>query len=243
MKSNQKKVYVSLLLVLLFGCLWMTYNIHYLKIKQLDPAYPLIIDVSASVEGYLSIKNLLITYIVPLLLFYRFFIEDEHPHIIVRLQSRIDMYRRRSIQVFISSFIFAFIILLINFAAVFLFDRFHFISSNYWNLSLLNLALLTCIYFSIGLLYYFIFDYSNSIIAMAATFCICFFLYVMKSQLNMTWGPASSANVIDPLLSSGITGYYSLIMIGKELFLSLLMVLLGLFAIEKKDFMVGASDD
>ena len=78
---------------------------------------------------------------------------------------------------------------------------------------------------------------------MAATFCICFFLYVMKSQLNMTWGPASSANVIDPLLSSGITEYYSLIMIGKELCLSLLMVLLGLFAIEKKDFMVGASDD
>lgn len=243
MKSNQKKVYVSLLLVLLFGCLWMTYNIHYLKIKQLDPAYLLIIDVSASVEGYLSVKNLLITYIIPLLLFYRFFIEDEHPHIIVRLQSRIDMYRRRTIQVFISSFIFAFIILMINFAAVFLFDRFHFISSNYWNLSLLNLALLTCIYFSIGLLYYFIFDYSNSIIATAATFCICFLLYVMKSQLNIAWGPASSANVIDPLLSSGITGYYSLIMIGKELFLSLVMVLLGLFAIEKKDFMVGASDD
>ncbi|MEE3954729.1 WxPxxD family membrane protein [Peribacillus frigoritolerans] len=243
MKSNQKKVYVSLLLVLLFGCLWITYNIHYLKIKQLDPEYLLIIDVSASVEGYLSVKNLLITYIIPLLLFYRFFIEDEHPHILVRLKSRIDMYRRRSIQVFISSFIFAFIILLINFAAVFIFDRFHFISSNYWKLSLLNLALLTCIYFSVGLLYYFIFDYSNSIIAMAATFCICFFLYVMKSQLNMTWGPASTANVIDPLLSSGITGYYSLIMIGKELFLSLLMVLLGLFAIEKKDFMVGGSDD
>jgi hypothetical protein len=243
MKSNQKKVYVSLLLVLLFGCLWMTYNIHYLKIKQLDPAYLLIIDVSASVEGYLSVKNLLITYIIPLLLFYRFFIEDEHPHIIVRLQSRIDMYRRRTIQVFISSFIFAFIILMINFAAVFLFDRFHFISSKYWNLSLLNLALLTCIYFSIGLLYYLIFDYSNSIIAMAATFCICFFLYVMKSQLNIAWGPASSANVIDPLLSSGITGYYSLIMIGKELFLSLVMVLLGLFAIEKKDFMFGVSDD
>lgn len=243
MKSNQKKVYVSLLLVLLFGCLWMTYNIHYLKIKQLDPAYLLIIDVSASVDGYLSVKNLLITYIVPLLLFYRFFIEDEHPHIIVRLQSRIDMYRRRTIQVFISSFIFAFIILLINFAAVFIFDRFHFISSKYWNLSLLNLALLTCIYFSIGLLYYFILDYSNSIIATAATFCFCFLLYVMKSQLNIDWGPASSANVIDPLLSSGITGYYSLIMIGKELFLSLVMVLLGLFAIEKKDFMFGVSDD
>ncbi|MCK1994844.1 WxPxxD family membrane protein [Peribacillus muralis] len=243
MKSNQKKVYVSLLLVLLFGCLWMTYNIHYLKIKQVDPAYLLIIDVSGSVEGYLSVKNLLITYIIPLLLFYRFFIEAEHPHIIVRLKSRIDMYRRRSIQVFISSFIFAFIILLIHFAAVFLFDRCHFISSDFWKLSLLNLVLLTCIYFSIGLLYYFIFDYSNSIIAMAATFCICFFLYVMKSQLNITWGPASSANVIDPLLSSGITGYYSLIMIGKELCLSLLMVLLGLFAIEKKDFILGASDD
>jgi hypothetical protein len=243
MMTNQKKVYVSLLLVLLFGCLWMTYNIHYLKIKQLDPAYLLISDVSASVEGYLSVKNLLITYIIPLLLFYRFFIEDDHPHLIVRLTSRIDMYRRRSIQVFISSFIFAFIILMINFVAVFLFDRFHFISSKYWNLSLLNLALLTCIYFSIGLLYYFIFDYSNSIIATAATFCICFLLYVMKSQLNIDWGPASSANVIDPLLSSGITGYYSLIMIGKELFLSLVMVLLGLFAIEKKDFIFGVSDD
>ncbi|MFE5431273.1 WxPxxD family membrane protein [Peribacillus simplex] len=243
MKFNQKKVYVSLLLFLLFGCLWMTYNIHYLKIKQLDPAYLLIIDVSASVDGYLSVTNLLITYIIPLLLFYRFFIEDEHPHIMVRLTSRVHIYRRRTIQVFISSFIFAFIILLINFAAVFIFDRFHFISSKYWNLSLLNLALLTCIYFSIGLLYYFIFDYFNSIIAMAATFCICFLLYVMKSQLNIDWGPASAANVIDPLLSSGITGYYSLIMIGKELFLSLLMVLLGLFAIEKKDFMFGVSDD
>lgn len=102
MKSKQKKVYVSLLLVLLFGCLWMTYNIHYLKIKQLDPSYPLIIDVSGSVEGYLSVKNLQITYMIPLLLFYRFFIEDEHPHIIVRLTSRIDRYRRRTIQVFIS---------------------------------------------------------------------------------------------------------------------------------------------
>ncbi|PJN87837.1 WxPxxD family membrane protein [Bacillus sp. mrc49] len=243
MKSKQKKVYVSLLLVLLFGCLWMTYNIHYLKIKLLDPSYPLIIDISGSVEGYLSVKNLLITYMIPLLLFYRFFIEDEHPHIIVRLTSRIDMYRRRTIQVFISSFIFAFIILWIHFAAVFLFDRFLFISSDLWKLSLLNLALLTSIYFTIGLLYYFIFDYSNTIIAMGATFCICFLLYVMKSQLNLAWGPASSANVIDPLLSSGITGYYSLIMIGKEFFLSLLMVLLGLFAIEKKDFTLGASDD
>ncbi|MGW8428285.1 WxPxxD family membrane protein [Peribacillus simplex] len=243
MKSNQKKVYVFMLVLLLFGCFWMIYNIHYLKIKQLDPAYPLIIDVSASVEGYLSVKNLLITYIIPLLLFYRFFIEDEHPHIMVRLTSRIDMYRRRTIQVFISSFIFAFIILWIHFAAVFLFDRFHFVSSDLWKLSLLNLALMTCIYFSIGMLYYFIFDYSNSIIAIAATFCICFLLYVMKSQLNMAWGPASDANVIDPFLSTGITGYQSLILFGKELSLSLVMILLGLFAIEKKDFMFGVSDD
>lgn len=221
----------------------MTYNIHYLKIKQLDPAYPLIIDVSGSVEGYLSVKNLLITYMIPLLLFYRFFIEDEHPHRIVRFTSRIDLYRRRTIQVFISSFIFAFSILLIHFAAVFLFDRFHFVSSDFWKLTLLNLALLTCIYFSIGLLYYFIFDYSNSIMAMAATFCICFFLYVMKSQLNLAWGPASDANVIDPFLSSGMTGYQSLILLGKEVSLSLVMALLGLFAIEEKDFLVGVSDD
>ncbi len=221
----------------------MTYNIHYLKIKQLDPAYPLIIDVSASVEGYLSVKNLLITYMIPLLLFYRFFIEDEHPHMIVRLNSRIELYRRRTIQVFISSFIFAFSILLIHFTAVYLFDRFHFISSDFWKLSLLNLALLTCIYFSIGLLYYFIFDYSNTIMAMAATFCICFLLYVLKSQLNLAWGPASDANIIDPFLSSGISEYQSLILLGKELTLSFVMVLLGLFAIEKKDFMAGASDD
>jgi hypothetical protein len=59
----------------------------------------------------------------------------------------------------------------------------------------------------------------------------------------MAWGPASDANVIDPFLSSGITGYYSLIMIGKELLLSIVMILLGLFAIEKKDFMFGVSDD
>ncbi|WP_342603255.1 WxPxxD family membrane protein [Peribacillus sp. FSL E2-0159] len=243
MKSNPKKVYVFMLLLLLFGCLWMINNIHYLKIKQLDPSYPLIIDVSASVDGYLSIKNLLITYIIPLLLFYRFFIEDEHPHIIVRLTSRAHIYRRRTIQVLISSFIYAFSILLNHFAGVFIFDRFHFISLNFWNICLLNLALLTCIYFSIGMLYYFIFDFSNSIIAMAGTFFICFLLYMVKSQLNIAWGPASAANVIDPLLSSGITGYQSLILFGKELSLSLVMVLLGLFAIEKKDFMFGVSDD
>ncbi|ASS95140.1 WxPxxD family membrane protein [Peribacillus simplex] len=243
MKSNQKKVYLSMLLLLLFGCLWMIYNIHYLKIKQVDPSYPLIIDVSASVDGYLSSKNLMMTYIIPLLLFYRFFIEDEHPHIMVRLTSRVHIYRRRTIQVFISSFIYAFSILLINFAGVFLFDRFHFISSNYWNICLLNLALLTCIYFSIGMLYYFIFDFSNSIIAMAGTFFICFLLYMMKSYLNIHWTPASALNIIDPFLSSGMSGHQSLIMIGKELLLSIVMILLGLFAIEKKDFIVEVSND
>ncbi|MFE4896687.1 WxPxxD family membrane protein [Peribacillus butanolivorans] len=243
MKSNQKKVYLSMIVLIIFGCLWIVYNIHYLKIKQVDRSYPLIIDVSGSVDGYLSIKNLLMTYIIPLLLFYRFFIEDEHPHIMVRLTSRVHIYRRRTIQVLKSSFIFAFSLLLINFIGVFIFDRFHFISSNYWVICLLNLALLTCIYFSIGMLYYFIFDYSNSIIAMAGTFFICFLLYMMKSYLNFHWAPASAINVIDSYLSSGISGYQSLIMIGKELLLSIVMVLLGLFAIEKKDFIFEVSND
>ncbi|MCP1094942.1 WxPxxD family membrane protein [Peribacillus frigoritolerans] len=243
MKSNQKKVYLSMLLLLLFGCLWMIYNIHYLKIKQADPSYPLIIDVSGSVDGYLSIKNLLVTYIIPLLLFYRFFIEDEHPQTIVRLKSRMHLYRRRTIQVFKSSFIYSFCILTINFAGVFIFDRFHFLSSNYWNICLLNLALLTCIYFSVGMLYYFIFDFSNSIIAMAGTFCICFLLYLLNSYLNVPWTPASALNIIDPFLSSGISGHQSLIMIGKELLLSIVMILIGQFAIEKKDFIIEVSND
>lgn len=237
MKSNRKKSIVLIIVLILFAILWVAYNIHYLRIKGLEPLYSLIIDTSGSIEGFLSNKNLLVTYIIPFLIYLKFFVLDEESGIMVRFKTRMEIYRIRTKQVFIGSLLFVSSILFSHLMAIIIFDYDNFVQTQLWLFSLLNLLLLTTVYVSIGVLNYMIYDFSNSAVAaLIVTFFISSLIFFVNRYLDIPWLLASNVNVIDYFLNSGsFVDYW--ITLGKELLVSILMILLGTFIFEKKDFL------
>ncbi|WP_042354100.1 WxPxxD family membrane protein [Bacillus rubiinfantis] len=245
MRSNFSKIIVILITLVYYISIWKVLNDnHVMAIKDVGEQYPFLLYISASMEGYLSSKRLFIYNSLPFVFFLLFYINSESSVVVTRYKSRMAIYWKRSSHIFFISMLFTLIILLINLIGGFIYDYKTCIQSNYILFTFVNFLNLTLIYFSIGVLYYIVFDFFHSSvpIALVTAFLICVSVGFGSRYFQLPWSPQDDANLIDPLLTNLITLKRAFIIILKEMMVALILLIIGMMTIEKKDFSLWSKE-
>ncbi|MFD2616034.1 WxPxxD family membrane protein [Terrilactibacillus laevilacticus] len=243
MKSKYIKLKSAIVAWLYFLILWLVFNYPYwlMDNENADLLDSLIYNSSRSDSGYFSIKYLFIFYIVPFLLFIPYFVHAENAEIVLKYKNRSQFYIARSLQILSAASIFSICIISINIIGNYMLEHAHFLEYNYGIISLFNIFSMICIYFWIGLLYYIILDFWGWRLAFFLTFFLCAILGFGMIYFGLKWTPAGDVNLMDFLIIRKITYTQSMVVIVREGMIAIIIFIIGLFLIDKKDFSLEQS--
>lgn len=239
MKSNINRLIASIIAWLFFLSIWIVFNYEYLNTVNSDIHYldSLTYATSNIHSGYFSIKYLFIYYVIPYLLFLIFFIHSESPEIVVRFKNRRNFYIKRGLLIFAAASIFSIIITLNNFVGVLILEPEIFRMTNYWIYCLLNMILISVIYFWIGLVHVNIMDFTSWLFSFIITFLLCGALGYVIFYINI-WTPAMDINIIDQLIKTKLSVFEAVIIIVRELMITMIIFIFGYYNIAKKEFLL-----